>query len=572
MANFNLTGQKIKNTYEQLAQVNDSNELVDGLGNSKQIVTSSIVNFDTEVSRSAAEAGFGAGSGGGVSEAVFTAYTSSNDSAVSVLDTRVDSLTSATSSYLTSLPSGVVSSSAQVDLAQAFGTAANATSALTANLAVTASYALNAGGDTEWDSILNKPSGLVSGSSQLPQIGINQTNITSLTSATSSYLTSLPSGVVSGSSQIDLSQATGTAANATSASYAVTASHVPGLAGAGLESGNSGTDSIKSAASLTTTAASVNGPQSIGIGNAAIVSGTGSLHISLDDSNTNSTGDQTINIGKDINNPNGYSTAIGHNLTNTGTGGNVLIGRAVTTAGDYSIGIGENAQAQQAGAVAIGQGTISSGNSVAIGQGSVMGSSYGFAGGFNARAQNDASVAIGGDVQVASNQAIAIGTDTNIDTNSQGAVALGQGIDVNTATNGIAIGKGVTINNTDEINIGDQIRYKNDGTGSVSFASAVRVDTTTLSGAGSTVSVDGTATNYFYLNNGGSTTTVSNPTNLQDGSTYTFKIDDGRNLTWGAAYKWPNGVVPTFSSGSDIISFVSIGGTNLYGTAQYNYQ
>ena len=73
MANFNLTGQKIKNTYGQVAQVNDSNELVDGLGNSKQIVTSSIVDFDTEVSRSAAEAGFGAGGGGGVSEAVFTA-------------------------------------------------------------------------------------------------------------------------------------------------------------------------------------------------------------------------------------------------------------------------------------------------------------------------------------------------------------------------------------------------------------------------------------------------------------------------------------------------------------------
>ena len=55
MANFNLTGQKIKNTYGQVAQVNDDNKLVDGLGNEKVIVTSSISNFDTEVSRSAAE-------------------------------------------------------------------------------------------------------------------------------------------------------------------------------------------------------------------------------------------------------------------------------------------------------------------------------------------------------------------------------------------------------------------------------------------------------------------------------------------------------------------------------------
>ena len=81
MANYNLTGQKIKDTYPQLAQVNDSNLLVDGLGVVSPILTSSIINFPTEVSRSAAAAGFGAG-GGGVSEATFTAYTSSNDSKV----------------------------------------------------------------------------------------------------------------------------------------------------------------------------------------------------------------------------------------------------------------------------------------------------------------------------------------------------------------------------------------------------------------------------------------------------------------------------------------------------------
>jgi hypothetical protein len=63
MANYNLTSQQLKDTYEQLAQVNDSNVLVDGLGVASPIVTASIINFPTEVSRSAAAAGFGQGGG-----------------------------------------------------------------------------------------------------------------------------------------------------------------------------------------------------------------------------------------------------------------------------------------------------------------------------------------------------------------------------------------------------------------------------------------------------------------------------------------------------------------------------
>jgi hypothetical protein len=90
MANFNLTSQQLKDTYEQLAQVSAS-LLVDGTGSLSPIVTSSIIDFPTEVSRSAAAAGFG-NTAGLVTEATFTAYTASNDS-------KVNSLTSATSSY-----------------------------------------------------------------------------------------------------------------------------------------------------------------------------------------------------------------------------------------------------------------------------------------------------------------------------------------------------------------------------------------------------------------------------------------------------------------------------------------
>ena len=53
---FNLTSQQIKDTYEQLAQVSAS-LLVNGTGSLSPIVTSSIINFPTEVSRSAAAAG-----------------------------------------------------------------------------------------------------------------------------------------------------------------------------------------------------------------------------------------------------------------------------------------------------------------------------------------------------------------------------------------------------------------------------------------------------------------------------------------------------------------------------------
>jgi len=201
MANYNLAGQKIKDTYQQVAQVSGST-LVNGSGTAAPIATSSIVSFDTEVSRSAAAAGFGAGGSIDTSSltplSTFNAYTSSNDSVV-------DALVAATSSYLTSLPSGVVSSSAQVDLSQATGTAANAVSSSYATSALSASYAPGT----------SLPSGLVSSSAQISYTGI----------------TDVPSGIVSSSSQVDLSQATGTAANATSASYSLTASYAENAGG-----------------------------------------------------------------------------------------------------------------------------------------------------------------------------------------------------------------------------------------------------------------------------------------------------------------------------------------------------
>ena len=302
-------------------------------------------------------------------------------------------------------------------------------------------------------------------------------------------------------------------------------------------------------------------------------------------------GDQDVSIGVNVNSNNGYSIAIGSNLTNNGTGGNVLLGRSITTTGDYSIGIGEGATPGAAGAVAIGQNANSAGNSVAIGQGATMGSSYGFAGGYNAKANNDASIAVGGDINVSSNQAIGIGTDVTIDASSQGAVSLGQNADISTSTravaigqgsgatganNGIAIGSGSKVTSANEINIGGIFKY--DGTSDVTLEGSVtssgnhQVDgqlySPTFAGsvASSTSSIDFDNGNFATLSLSAATF-LANPSNLQSGTTYTLIITSGSQVSnYGTSWKFAGGTQPTLSDGTDILTCVS-DGANLYATA-----
>ena len=131
------------------------------------IATSSITNFDTEVSRSVAEAGFGSGG-----------------------DTIPDGTISSSAQIISSLPSGTVSGSSQVD----------------------------------YDSISNVPIGILSSSTQV--VASLPSGVVSGSSQVSyNSISDVPSGLVSGSSQIDLSQAIGTASFAVTASYAISASH-----------------------------------------------------------------------------------------------------------------------------------------------------------------------------------------------------------------------------------------------------------------------------------------------------------------------------------------------------------
>ena len=120
MANYNLTSQQIKDTYEQLVQVSGS-VLVDGTG--------SLLTLDY------------------VSDSTFTLYSGSVSNRLTTDESNISSLTSATSSYVTN----------------------SQTSSMTvesASFATTASFALNVT-DPTWDSITGKPSGLVSSSAQI---------------------------------------------------------------------------------------------------------------------------------------------------------------------------------------------------------------------------------------------------------------------------------------------------------------------------------------------------------------------------------------------------------------------
>ena len=152
----------------------------------------------------------------------------------------------------------LVSGSAQINLGSATGTAANATAASTAT---SASHAVKADSAdaVAYSGISGKPT-LVSGSAQINIANATGKAATAGTADTASYvdasnidgdiaassvaysnITGKPT-LVSGSAQIALGSATGTAANATSASHAETADAVPfsGVSGkpAGLVSGS----------------------------------------------------------------------------------------------------------------------------------------------------------------------------------------------------------------------------------------------------------------------------------------------------------------------------------------------
>lgn len=69
--------------------------------------------------------------------------------------------------------------------------------------------------------------------------------------------------------------------------------------------------------------------------------------------------------------------------------------------------------------------------------------------------------------------------------------------------------------------------------------------------------------------------TLSNPTGIVAGGTYTLTITQdatgSRIITWGSAYKFPNGskfVLTTTPNAIDVITFLSSDGVNMYSVGQ----
>ncbi len=171
---------------------------------------------------------------------------------------------------------------------------------------------------------------------------------------------------------------------------------------AGLESGT-GTDSMQSAASLTTNAANASAAQSIALGDGAVASKTG------------------IAIGVNANNNSGQGITIGNG--------------AATGSLDEGMAIGLNADCNaNAGGIAIGRDSECNGNSTtAIGRGSLATNTGGVALGWNAKEQaaSGSGVAIGFDAQANNPDAVALGLSTRA--NADNAVALGNGVTAATA-------------------------------------------------------------------------------------------------------------------------------------------
>jgi len=98
------------------------------------------------------------------------------------ISTNTSNISTNTSGISTLNSKTLVSSSAQVDLSQATGTAANATSA---SYALTASYAENAGGGgvSAYGDLTGVPSGIVSGSTQITGLGFTSASFNTISVA-----------------------------------------------------------------------------------------------------------------------------------------------------------------------------------------------------------------------------------------------------------------------------------------------------------------------------------------------------------------------------------------------------
>ena len=560
---FNLTSQQIKDTYEQLAQVSAS-LLVNGTGSLSPIVTSSIINFPTEVSRSAAAAGFGAG-GGGVSEATFTAYTSSNDS-------KVNSLTSATSSYALKTAISGAFTSTSASLAANIATNTINIGTLTS---ATSSYAIK----TEISGAFTSTSASLAANiaTNTSNISTQTSRVNSLEAATSSYAVKSSNNTFSGTQTFLNIGVTGTASFAyvqqvtgsavvIGEEFIILNTALPAARYAGLKVYDTG--STESTASFlfdgllndwfyqysgsdgTDYGVVLFGPEYDTAGNPLyptanqIQKGTGGHHLtgsnitdngtlvsvstpftatqitastgfkgSLDGNATTSTSasfattaSHALNVGL-VSGTGTDSIRSSNNLTTTPANAygqySIVLGEAAS--GDNrTIVLGKNATAPGDDGISIGNGATANGaRAIAIGEATIISGNNAIALGYQSAANTD-SIAIGTGASVSSINSIAIGNQA--DSQQPGAIAIGLNVETTSSAN--------------EINIGN--RFKFNGVSSIFLSGSV------------------TGSGGFKGNLDGNATTATTSLTASSGDTFNIRT----SLTLGS-------LVPTFvSSGS----------------------
>jgi hypothetical protein len=300
----------------------------------------------------------------------------------------------------------------------------------------------------------------------------------------------------------------------------VDGSPIGGGGAAGLESGT-GTDSMQSAASLTTVGANAAQPDSIALGDGAQTPGTlgaGGVAIGANscvgnydgtavgcgatvDSNGQAfgalsrvTGNQGVALGFNAC-ANAAATALGHEPVATGDL-SVAVGKACAT-GACNVNIGYNSRDQLFGAgtcaTAIGPNTYTSGNgaiaigasgsstgayaacAIAIGQRTEVGGACAIGIGYRADTASTHAISIG--VQAGGNADCAIGIGSGANANTAGSIAIGQSAN-NSGANSIAIGTSATVGAGDD----SEVVIGHNATGGNDYAVTIGGNACSLSG------------------------------------------------------------------------------------------
>ena len=234
---------------------------------------------------------------------------------------------------------------------------------------------------------------------------------------------------------------------------------VTGISPGGLISGT-GSQSMQSAASLTTTAADASGAQSIALGDNATAGGPGGIAIGRDATQLTNDGvvigpgassaSNGTAIGPFATTTGNQGMAIGHSANAVGNG--TAVGRQTDATGGNSVAVGNEAQATAINAIAIGQSADAlNQNGIAIGN--------------SAAAEEEDGIAMGR-LAKAHYEGVAIGKGANAGTvsNKGNNIAIGSGANADTIDQNIAIGNSATANKAGGIAIGQSVTTGYDNT------------------------------------------------------------------------------------------------------------